>query len=67
MHNTQSEVHQEMFEFVVEELDSPYRTLTSPYNITNVLVAEWEQSPVARFQNLVKSLPRRMEAFIVAC
>jgi hypothetical protein len=51
------------------------RTLTSiPSNIcepdlidcepdlTNALVAEWEQVPAAMFQHLVESLPRRGEA-----
>ncbi len=32
----------------------------------NAPVAEWEQSPTARFQNLVESFPRRVEAVIAA-
>jgi hypothetical protein len=33
-------------------------------NLTNALVAEWIQVPVAMFQHLVESLPWRVEAVI---
>jgi hypothetical protein len=35
-------------------------------NLTKALVAEWKQVPAAMFQNLVESLPRRVEAVIAA-
>jgi hypothetical protein len=35
-------------------------------DLTNSLVAEWKQVPAAIFQNLVESLPRRVEAVIAA-
>jgi hypothetical protein len=31
-----------------------------------MLVAEWKQVPAVMFQNLVESLPRRVEAVIAA-
>jgi hypothetical protein len=31
-----------------------------------MLVAEWKQVPIAMFQHLVESLPRRMEVVIAA-
>jgi hypothetical protein len=34
--------------------------------LTNTLVAEWKQVPVALFQHLVESLPRRVEAVMAA-
>ena len=43
----------------------PYR-LTSVVHLTNALAAEWEQIPTARFQNLVESLSRRVEAVVAA-
>ena len=39
---------------------------TSVPDLTNALAAEWKQVPVAMFQHLVESLPRRVEAVIVA-
>jgi hypothetical protein len=44
---------------------SPHHPTSVP-NLTNALVAEWKQVPVAIFQNLVESLPRRVEAVIAA-
>ncbi len=38
--------------------------LTSMADLINALVAEWEQIPAARFQNLVESLPITVEAVI---
>ena len=35
-------------------------------DLTNALVAEWKQIPAAMFQNLVESLPRRVQAVIAA-
>ena len=35
-------------------------------DLTNALVAEWKQVPVAMFQHQVESLPRRVEAVIAA-
>ena len=37
---------------------------TSVFDLTNVLVAEWEHIPAAMFQHLVECLPRRVEAVI---
>ena len=39
---------------------------TSAPDLTIALVAEWKQFPVAMFQHLVESLPRRLEAVIAA-
>ena len=39
---------------------------TSVPDLTNALVAEWKQVPVAMFQHLVESLTRRVEAVIAA-
>ena len=39
---------------------------TSVPDLTHALVAEWKQIPAAMFQQLVESLPRRMEAVIAA-
>jgi hypothetical protein len=35
-------------------------------DLTNALVAEWKQVPTAMFQNLLESLPRRVEGVITA-
>jgi hypothetical protein len=35
---------------------------TSVHDLTNALVAEWKQVPVAMFQHLLESLSRRVEA-----
>jgi hypothetical protein len=35
-------------------------------NLSNALVAEWKQVPTARFQLLVESLPRKVEADVAA-
>ena len=68
-------------EIGVEELDWPAQSpdLTSPpsntncepgpiseSNLTNALVAEWKPVPRAKFQYLMESLPRRVEAVLVA-
>jgi hypothetical protein len=37
---------------------------TSVPALTNALVAEWKQAPAAMFQQLVESLPRKVEAVI---
>uniref|UniRef100_A0A673VX79 Tc1-like transposase DDE domain-containing protein n=1 Tax=Salmo trutta TaxID=8032 RepID=A0A673VX79_SALTR len=39
---------------------------TSVSDLTNALVAEWQQVPAAMFLHLVESLPRRVEAAISA-
>ncbi len=39
---------------------------TSVPKLNCALVAEWEQIPAARFQNLVESLPRRVDAVTAA-
>ena len=39
---------------------------TSVPDLTNALAAEWKQIPTAMFQHQVESLPRRVEAVIVA-
>jgi hypothetical protein len=39
---------------------------TSVTDLTNALVAEWEQFLAAIFQYLVESLPRRVEAVVAA-
>ena len=39
---------------------------TSVPDLTNALVAEWNQVPAAMFQHLVESLPRRVQAVIAA-
>ena len=44
---------------------SPNRPTSVP-DLTNVLVAEWKQVPVAMFHHLVESLPRKVEAVIEA-
>ena len=38
--------------------------LTSVLDLTNALVAEWKQVPAVKFQHLMESLPRRVEAVI---
>lgn len=37
---------------------------TSVANFSNALMAEWEQIPAARFQNLVEKLPGSVEAVV---
>ena len=53
-----------------EELERRLRTRpnrpTSVPDLTNTLVAEWNQVPASVFQHLVESLPRRVEAVIAA-
>ena len=39
---------------------------TSVPDLTNALVTEWKQVPIAMFQHLVENLPRRVEAVIAA-
>ena len=39
---------------------------TSVPDLTNALVAEWKQVPAAMYQQLMESLPRRLEAVIAA-
>ena len=39
---------------------------TSVPDLTNALVTEWKQGPVAMFQHLVESFPRRVLAVIAA-
>jgi hypothetical protein len=39
---------------------------TSVRDLTNALVAEWKQVPLAMFQHQVESFPRRVEAIIAA-
>jgi hypothetical protein len=39
---------------------------TSVPNLTNALVAEWKQVLAAKFQHLLESLPRRVEAVMAA-
>ena len=39
---------------------------TSVPDLPNALVAEWKQVPTEKFQHLVESLPRRVEAAIAA-
>ena len=43
----------------------PNRSTSVP-NLTNALVAEWKQVPVAMFLHLLESLPIRVEAVIAA-
>jgi hypothetical protein len=42
----------------------PNRKTSVPV-LTNALVAEWKQVPTAMFQNLVESLPKRVEAILM--
>jgi hypothetical protein len=48
-----------------ELLDRPHRP-TSVLDLTNALVADWKKVPTAKFQDLVESLLRRVEADIAA-
>ena len=43
----------------------PNRSTSVP-DLTNAVVAEWNQIPAAIFQHLMESLPRRVEAVIAA-
>lgn len=40
--------------------------LTSVPHLTNALMIEWAQIPTAIFQNLVESIPKRVDAVITA-
>ena len=44
---------------------SPNRPTSVP-DVTNSLVADWKQVPAAMFQNLVESLPGRVETVIAS-
>ncbi len=39
---------------------------TSMADLTDALVAEWQQIAAARFKNLVENIPRRVDTIIVA-
>ena len=51
---------QQLWEELERRLRAGPNHPTSVPNLTNALVAEWKQVPVAMFQHIVESLPRQV-------